>query len=469
MRSQARRRSGDAAAKIPGTTAPAAASAPTAPDLPCAEDGPLANPTRFPHLALPFAIVGAAGGWLSAGLLSNPLMRMTWPGKEWVAALIAMVLAAGAGALLTRWCVGARYAYALDTPDPDARIPSDSWPRHVTAVLLAGTGTGLAVALIFETYRGPLVGALCGLCCAVAFVPVCAAVIVAARRAQRARMGSLVSDSDRRAVWGILAAALAVTTLEALPDWPAFLAGDVALPIPALLMVIAAGAVIAAVLAADLRALRVARGSVTEGLVQRDAADPEPADTTVARLDLGLGEDAWERLARSASAYRGRDRTLAVIQGSPEQALAALHRATRRGVVSLAMVGAVCAAHAAANVIPAQHFYAERRCEMGDAAACTRAAEHALPEDVERAMALYEKACEDAHPAACVALARHHEGLEAARAERPPHLPSLGRPKELLSVHYHRQACDVGVVESCRFGALAALHPSLPLRPWLIP
>ena len=55
----------------------------------------MAHRTRFPHLALPFAIVGAAGGWLSAGLLSNPLMRMTWPGKEWAAGLIAMVLAGG--------------------------------------------------------------------------------------------------------------------------------------------------------------------------------------------------------------------------------------------------------------------------------------------------------------------------------------------------------------------------------------
>ena len=56
-----------------------------------------------------------------------------------------------------------------------------------------------------------------GALCAVVFLPVCLVVIGAARRAQRARLGSIVAGSDRRTVWGILAIPFSsVTTPEAL-------------------------------------------------------------------------------------------------------------------------------------------------------------------------------------------------------------------------------------------------------------
>lgn len=414
----------------------------------------MASTTRFPHLAPPFAIVGAAGGWLSAMLLGNPLVRMTWPGKQWSAALVAMVLAAGAGALLTRWCVGKRYAYELEEADPEARVPTDTWPRHVTAVLLAGTLTGLSMALVYETYRGPLVGALCGLACATAFVPVCVAVILAARRAQRARLGSIVSASDRRAVWGILATALAVTTLEGLLDWPAFHARDTAAPLPAVGMALGAGLVIAAILAADVRALRRARGSVEQGLTQREPGEPEVADTDVPRLDLGLGEDSWARLARSASAYRGRDRTLALIQGNPEQALGALRRAIRRGGMGLAAVGAVAAGHAAANLPLVDRMYAERRCDMDDFAACTRAAEHARAESLDLAISFYIRACEGSDAAACLSLARIFADREPSDVPAQP--GGWGSYPGWQSVYYRHRACETGDGASCR---LIPYHP----------
>jgi hypothetical protein len=34
----------------------------------------LITSTRFPKLALPFAIVGASAGWLSLGMVANPLL-----------------------------------------------------------------------------------------------------------------------------------------------------------------------------------------------------------------------------------------------------------------------------------------------------------------------------------------------------------------------------------------------------------
>lgn len=323
----------------------------------------MANSSRFPQLALPFAIVGASAGWLSAALLANPMVGALRPGKEHVAVLCATAFAAATGALLTRWCVGRRYSYELDTPDApgaDMRARTDRWPRHVLAVLLAGAASGVAVAVLCDAYGGPQAGALSGSLCALAFVPVCLAVIAAARRAQRARLGSIVADSDRRAVWGILALALSVATLEALPDWPAAAVGATAVPAPALLMAQAAGLLTLAILLLDVRALREARRAIAPGLERQDPAAVDPGGADVPRLDLGLGEDLRARFARSATAYRGRDRTLALVQGSPEQALTALQRAVRRGALGLAVIGAVHGAHLAADTQLAQRLYEQR-------------------------------------------------------------------------------------------------------------
>jgi hypothetical protein len=42
----------------------------------------MADPSRFPQLALPFTLVGAAAGWLSAGLVNNPFLDST-PTSPW--------------------------------------------------------------------------------------------------------------------------------------------------------------------------------------------------------------------------------------------------------------------------------------------------------------------------------------------------------------------------------------------------
>src|SRR5262249_4763299 len=61
--------------------------------------------SRMPELALPFALVGAAGGWLSAGFLSNPLIHVILTGQQRAAAICSAVVAALVGKALTRWCV----------------------------------------------------------------------------------------------------------------------------------------------------------------------------------------------------------------------------------------------------------------------------------------------------------------------------------------------------------------------------
>jgi hypothetical protein len=110
-----------------------------------------------------------------------------------------------------------------------------------------------------------------------------------------------------------------------------------------------------------VRALREARRAIAPGLERQDPAAEDPAGgADVPRLDLGLGEDLLARFARSATAYRGRDRTLALVQGSPEQAFTALQRAVRRGALGLAVIGAVHGAHLAADTPLAQRLYEQR-------------------------------------------------------------------------------------------------------------
>src|SRR5689334_10915360 len=69
----------------------------------------MADASRFPNLAVPFALVGAAAGWLSAGLAQHPFVYAPDSTFRGVTAAVAAVLAGATGVLLRRWCVGQRY------------------------------------------------------------------------------------------------------------------------------------------------------------------------------------------------------------------------------------------------------------------------------------------------------------------------------------------------------------------------
>jgi len=325
----------------------------------------MADISRFPSLVLPFAITGAAAGWLSAGLGGR---LITQP----LAALCATVVAALAGAILKRLCVGRRYPYELNPPDPELRPATDAWPLHVAVVIATGAATGGLAALFIPGCRFRLQCAVGGAVFAIVFVPVCLAVIAAARRAQRARLGSIVAGCDRRAVWGILAITLAVTTAEALPEWSPAMAGYGLTPVVALALLVLTGVVTLFLRRADAAALKRARRELEAGLTARHEADPEPEDAGLVPLDLGLGDGVLARTARGAAAYRDRARTVALVRGSPELALGALQGAVRRGTVGLVVIGMMGALHAAAARVPAVVLY-ESRCDLGDRSACRMA------------------------------------------------------------------------------------------------
>lgn len=379
----------------------------------------MADASRFPRLAPPFAIVGAAAGWLSAGLVQHPLRYAPNGDFRILAALVAMSFGAGTGALLRRFCVGKRYAWEFDPPDPEARAPLDSWHVHVLTILVAAGAAGATVMVLWkEAHRAP-VAALFGLLCALPFLPVCAAVLSAARRAQRGRLGSLVAGADHRAVWGILAITLLIASLEGLPDWTAPRSGWSG-PEPVAVLWIALVVCIATVFAADFSAHRRAQQAILRPLVRHEADDGNIDAEAAPRLDLGLGNDLHAHLHRGAAAYRTRDRALALVQGDPARAVAALRRALQRGAIGLGVAGAVATAHIAANSDRASRYYHELRCEVGVVASCSDAVHGGFSDgDITpiNAIVLFEQACDRGDGVSCMSIADLYRGGTAVNRD----------------------------------------------------
>lgn len=399
----------------------------------------MADPSRFPQLAFPFAVVGACAGWLSVRMLQNPVVDLLRHGDPNVAALLAMGAGTVTGALLTRLCVGKRYVYELDTPNPDLRPHSDAWPLHIGAVLAAGSLTGALYLLILQYSWDPALGAFGGTLCGAAFLPVCMTVLGFARRAQRARLGSLVAGSDRRAVWSILAITLALATLEVILDWPA--ADRVGAPLPALGMVLGAGIVVALLRALDSAALRRVRAASTPDFERRQRGELEGVGESVPRVDLGLGDELRARFARSASAYRGSDRLAALLEGSPEQAIGALRRAVRRGTLGLVTIGLLTALHLLSGTEAARLRYDAYQCESASRARCDVIAARERASDPQRARALFARGCERYQRASCLPLADmylHGEG---------------GPWDDEAASRAYTQACYGSDAESCRRAA----------------
>lgn len=375
----------------------------------------MADAVRFPHLAIPFAITGAAAGWLSAGLVLHAVRSPANVDFRLFVTLFAGMAGLWTGILLRRWALGKREWWQIDAPDPDARPPSDSWPRHIAAILLAGASVGAIVGAVYassQTGLAIVACALVGALCAVPFVPVLAAVLAFARRAQRARMGSIVAGSDRRAVWGVLSIALLLATLEALPD--ACLRGLPAEVLPPIgpALVAACAAVLAVVLVADRVAYRRARRALAENLALRESGSEsgslEIGGGAPRRLDLGLGDDVRAQIRHDGAPYRSRERVLRVVTGDAGQALSALRAALRRGALGLAVAALVACAHAAAGADAVSVVYLETRCSIGVAAACEEAASleiqarGSLPVG---SVQFFERGCDAGNGWSCLSLA----------------------------------------------------------------
>jgi hypothetical protein len=286
---------------------------------PRTQDSPLdAVPTTRPRgLVVPFAVVGASAGFFSVLALGAAFegMRQVSP---LLAAAFALAAGGAAGFVIERW---------RRLHHPFRAV--DSMRIYVGAiVVVAGTAAGAALGYAAWDEWGVPVCAAGGGGCALAFVPCALFVVDAAKRAARARFGSLVAGVDRRTVLASLAAACAfATSVQA----PALFAGTWSERVPAHVQ---GGASVAVGLACvvALAALR-ARDVRTEA--ELDAAERDAAGLTAATaateedraaLDLGLGGERWAQ-TWGVPTYRTTERSSVVLRGSLAEARRAVSQA----------------------------------------------------------------------------------------------------------------------------------------------
>jgi hypothetical protein len=282
---------------------------------------------RMPSMVLPFAIVcGSAALFTVLGLGWEAESRFLDP---WLPAAIATGLGGIIGLVFRHW-------------------------KQLTAPLSSRDALAIRVGFVIVS-AGAIVGGITGArefprsdtdakCCALfgailamMFIPSALVVLAAARRAARARLGTIVAAADRRTIYATLLAAVAFAAgLQA----PAFAVGGFSTNIAigmgwsfalgafvqfAMSVVPCTGAVfvIGMFLRRDQRAreLLLAHGPTLRDLERTEsvwAAEEEEEER-----DLGLGRERWVRRTEIAT-YRSVPKLDVVLRGSLTEALAAL-------------------------------------------------------------------------------------------------------------------------------------------------
>jgi hypothetical protein len=273
---------------------------------------------RQASLALPFAALGLAGGTLSAHVTVG-LDHLHSHGDGFIGALL-MVLTPLTCAFLGEYLRG--------------RVKRAFVARTLLATVLAGALNGVGIGLFVGAGAGVLVGASCGFFFSLPFVPATLLIVGAGRSVGRAGVGSLVDTADRRGVWAATFAAIALGALVA-----TFQRGG---PPPLFLTSVALAGLLAISLLDVIAAHRLRRlAALTEGMRLRQHV-PMEITAGAQAFDLGVGDEAWDEVARSPTPYREADRLVRVVHGNPAQARAAVGGALRRDGIAMALaVGAL--------------------------------------------------------------------------------------------------------------------------------
>jgi hypothetical protein len=304
-------------------------------------DEPVVTPSVMPSLAKPFAVFGAAAGLfaiLGIGAFREPARQ--------VSPLAPMIVTAGAaavaGEVLRRW---------RRLHDPAlAREALVLWVAIITGI--AGAASGGVVGFVTWGPGGVVHFAFGGAAVSLAFVPSCLVVFDAARRAGRARLGSLVAATDARTVTSTVLAGIAFAGATQVP---AVLSANTSVALPPVAQVglsLAAclGSTIAIVLLQrrDLAARAALQGHAAEMKWLEHAPEGEVVDVTEQPIDLGLGADRWART--SDATYRSSGRPGVVLKGSMESAIAAFDECAMRRhrslIVAACGLTAVCVSFA---------------------------------------------------------------------------------------------------------------------------
>jgi hypothetical protein len=263
------------------------------------------------RLALPMALVGAAGGWLTADtvpLTSDVYFRA-------LLTIVTSLATAGLGGWLgTRRRRGVAATIAIAAlATAFAGIVNGA----VVGVLSVGDGFGVQL------------GVMMGAVSAIPFIPVVVGLALLARRIGGTRVGSIVDGVDRRMVW--IGALTAVALAAALPEIPAFKPdlAWISLSLPA-----AAAIALGALLLLDVRAFVRTRAIAArdQELVARPAGARDAAPITV---DVGLGYEERVAIGRSGTANGDRDEVTLVVRGNPTAAARAIEYSLAIDAVAL--------------------------------------------------------------------------------------------------------------------------------------
>ncbi|WP_159396866.1 hypothetical protein [Sorangium cellulosum] len=334
-------------------------------------------------LALPFGAMGLVGGCLAADQLAVPE-----PALRLLLTSITPVVAALLGSYLTGRIGGvAAGARAGDAGRGAGAGASAGWaggtalvegPGQWTqrgpivagllalgAIGVAGVANGMAIGVMFGP-PGLVVGAAFGAVYSLPFMPALAVVLLAASRVGRARAGSIVAASDRRAVWGATAGVIAVAVLAARAWIGAHVAADLGHVVAGVGLAVV-GALVVADAVAMARVMKLPRGrmevgesgdggeageagEVGEGGARRaeraaraDGQGASGGAGTPERVDLGLGDEVHVEVVRPTHVYRGVRQVARVVRGNRERAVAALRGALVRGGIALSAGAALWA------------------------------------------------------------------------------------------------------------------------------
>ena len=121
----------------------------------------MTSPRRFPPLAVPFATLGGAAGWLWRDVLLSRVGDGAIDGRSHLAVVAVAIVGGLAGALL-----------APSRPAEAWMMPRPSLQRVIAVVL----GAGLVASLILSALVAPTApwsGALAGLLAAIPLIPAC--------------------------------------------------------------------------------------------------------------------------------------------------------------------------------------------------------------------------------------------------------------------------------------------------------
>lgn len=330
------------------------------------------SPDAPVSLVLPCGAIGLVGGWLTADVLEMDELV-----PRFLLAGVTPIVAALLGHYLTSRIGGVRGDGAMalgageapvdgapwvDAPWVDApgkwtrRGPFMAGMLALWAIVVAGVVNGMTIGLVAGP-AGMIIGAAFGAVFALPFVPALAVVLSAANRVGRARTGSIVALSDRRAVWAATAAVTAVA-LQLGSGLPGAAAPDLERLVAAMGFAVVAGlCMVDAVAMARVLKLPRERSGAGDEVAERIAAEIEAGETgamaagedggagsaaraggkgTGERIDLGLGDEVQVEVVRPIHAYRGAQQIARVVWGDRERAVAALRAGLMRGAAALA-------------------------------------------------------------------------------------------------------------------------------------